>query len=228
LRIVVWNANSVSTKKAELDLFLKVNKIDIATISETKLLPKYRFTIPGYTIYRSDRNQFGGGVMLIINNNLGHDQFYLPNLVGLEATAICLYLQNHNQLLFVSTYLPPPSAIVPADLEAIFTQNDSVLLVGDLNSKHVTWNNTSVNRNGGILLSYCINNIFINYPDQPTHFPHNSNPSVLDIALSKRCPISKPLAVPALSSDHNSIVFKIHLHPAISKPRIMYDYKQAN
>ena len=229
MRIVVWNANSISTKKAELNLFLKVNKIDIAAISETKLLPKQRFTIPGYTIYRSDRNQFGEGVMLIINNILGHDQFYLPNLVGLKATAICLYLQNHNQLLFVSTYLPPPSAIVPADLKAIFTQNDSVVLVGVLNSKHVTWNNTSVNRNGRILLSYCINNdIFINYPDQPTHFPHNSNPSVLDIALSKRRPISKPLAVPALSSDHNPTVFKIHLHPAISKSWIMYDYKQAN
>jgi len=167
--------------------------------------------------------------MLIINNNLRHDQFYLPNLVGLQATAICLYLQNHNQLLFVSAYLPPTSAIVPADLEAIFAQNDSVVLVGDLNSKHVTWNNTSVNRKGRTLLSYCINNdISLNYPDQPTHFPHNSNPSVLDIALSKRCPISKPLAVPALSSDHNHIVFKIHLHPAISNPRIMYDYKQAN
>ena len=32
LRIVAWNANSVSTKKAELNLFLNVNKIDIAAI----------------------------------------------------------------------------------------------------------------------------------------------------------------------------------------------------
>jgi hypothetical protein len=39
----------------------------------------------------------------------------------------------------------------------------------------------------------------------------------VDIALSKRCSIYKPQAVPALSSDHNSIVFKIHLHPAIAK-----------
>jgi hypothetical protein len=52
--------------------------------------------------------------------------------------------------------------------------------------------------------------------------------SVLDIAISKRCPISKPQAVPALSSDHNTIVFKIHLHPTTSKPRTQYDYKQAN
>jgi hypothetical protein len=103
------------------------------------------------------------------------------------------------------------------------------VLVGDLNSKHITWNNVSVNRNGRILLSYCINkDINLHYPDKPTHFPHNSDPSVLDIALSKRCPISKPQVVPALSSDHNPIVFKIHLNPTTSKPRMQYDYKQAN
>ena len=49
LRIVAWNANSVSTKKADLDLFLHVNKIDTVAISETKLSPNCRFTIPGYT-----------------------------------------------------------------------------------------------------------------------------------------------------------------------------------
>ena len=76
LRIVAWNANSVSTKKAELDLFLHVNKIDIAAISETKLSPNRRFTIPGYTTIRSDRNQFGGGVMLIINSKICHDQYF--------------------------------------------------------------------------------------------------------------------------------------------------------
>jgi len=165
----------------------------------------------------------------MINNNLRHDQFYLPNLTGLEATAVYLCLQNHSRLLFVSVYLPPSSAIIPTDLDQICSQNDSVVLVGDLNSKHVSWNNASVNRSGRTLLSYCINkDITLYYPDQPTHFPYISDPSVLDIALSKRCPISKPQTVPALSSDHNPIVFKIHLHPTTSKPRTLYDYKQAN
>jgi hypothetical protein len=40
--------------------------------------------------------------------------------------------------------------------------------------------------------------------------------------------LSKPQAIPALSSDHNPIVFKIHFHPTISKPRTTYDYQQAN
>jgi len=55
-----------------------------------------------------------------------------------------------------------------------------------------------------ILLSQ---NIAVNYPDHPTHFCTNFQPSVLDIALSKHCVLSKPLSLPALSSDLISTVF---------------------
>jgi hypothetical protein len=221
--------NSVAGKKAELELFLNVNKIDVATISETKLLPKYRFSIPGYTVYRLDRNQFGGGVMLLVNNNLPHNSFPLPPLVGLEATAVCLHLQNQGQLLFVSAYLPPAVTITPTDSDVIFSIHNTIVLAGDLNCKHVLWNNVSVNKNGSTLLSYCLNKaININYPNQPIHFPYNSHPSVLDLALSKHCSTSKPQSVLALSSDHNPILFKIHQHPDFSTPKMLYDYQHAN
>ena len=38
LRIVAWNANSVSTKKAALDLFLRANKIDLAAYQRNQTL----------------------------------------------------------------------------------------------------------------------------------------------------------------------------------------------
>jgi len=167
--------------------------------------------------------------MLLVSNNLRHDSFFLPPLSGLEATAIYLPLQNHNKLLFVAACLPPAVAIAPTDLDAIFLLHDTAVLTGDLNCKHVSWNNASVNKNGNTLLSYCLNKaITVNYPDQPTHFPYNSYPSVLDIALSQRCTASKAQSVPALSSDHNPLVFKVLLHPDFSEPRILYDYKHAN
>ena len=230
LRILAWNANSVfDKKKAELELFLRTNNIDVAAISETKLHPKRIFTMPGFKVYRSDRNQFGGGVMLLVNNNLRHDSFSLPRLSGLEVTAICLQLQYHNKLLFVSAYLPPAVTIAPTDLDAISSLHDTAVLAGDLNCKHVSWNNASVNKNGSTLLSYSLNKtITINYPNQPTHLPYNSYPCILDIALSQRCTTSKPQSIPALSSDHNPIVFKFHLHPDFSAPTILYDYKHAN
>jgi hypothetical protein len=167
--------------------------------------------------------------MLIINNNIRHYQFALPNMDRLEAVVACIYLQNNEQLLFVSTYIPPAAPVVRTDLDKIFSAFTSVVLAGDFNSKHVAWNCSSVDSNGKTLLTYCIdNNLSIHYPDRPTHFPHNSTPSVLEIALTKRCSVSKPVAAPVLSSEYNPIVFKLHLLPILSTPRMMYDYKHAN
>jgi hypothetical protein len=72
------NANSVHKEKAELEIFLQTNAIDIAAICETKLLPKYKFNTPGYKAYRSDRNEFGRGVMFLVVNDLRHDSLTLP------------------------------------------------------------------------------------------------------------------------------------------------------
>jgi hypothetical protein len=171
---MAWSANSVAYKKAEFELFLQANNIDVAAVCETKLLPKYRFTIPGFKVYRLDRNRFGGGLMLLVNTNLRHDTFPLPQMSGIEATACCLQLQNHNKLIFVSAYLPQTATITQMDVDAIFAPHDAVILTGDLNCKHVSWNNDSVNKKGSTLLSYCLNNaININYPNEPTHFPYN-------------------------------------------------------
>ena len=140
----------------------------------------------------------------------------------LEAVAACIYLHNNEQLLFISTYLPSAAPVVRTDLDKIFSAFTSVVLVGDLNSKHVAWNCSSIDTNGKPLLTYCIdNNLPIYYADRPTHFPHNSTPSVLEIALTKRCSVSKPVAAPVLSSDHNPILFKLHLLPILSTPRKM-------
>ena len=75
--------------------------------------------------------------MPIINNNIRHDPFYLPNMDRLEAVAACIYLHNNEQLVFVSTYLPPAAPVVRTDLDKIFSASTHVVLVGDLNSKHI-------------------------------------------------------------------------------------------
>jgi len=126
--------------------------------------------MPGFKLFSSDRNQFDG-VMLLVNNKLRHDSFPLSPLSGLEATAICLQLQNHGQLIFVSAYLPPAAAFFPSDLDAMFSLHKTIVLAGELNCTHVSWNNASVKRNGNTLLFYFLNNaITINYPNQPTHY----------------------------------------------------------
>jgi exonuclease III len=121
LQIVVWNANSIKSKKSELPNFLSINNRDNVAISETKLTPKHRFSMPDYCVYHADWNHFGGGVMLLVTNNVRRDQFVLPNVVNLETIAVCLYLQNSILLLFVSRYKPPYSPVPHFDLNSLFS-----------------------------------------------------------------------------------------------------------
>jgi hypothetical protein len=65
----------LSTKKAELDLFLHANKTDIAATSKTKLSPNRRFSIPGYT--KSDRTQTNLDSHNILAKSLHKDMLLL-------------------------------------------------------------------------------------------------------------------------------------------------------
>jgi hypothetical protein len=94
--------------------------------------------------------------MLLVKNNVLHDQFVLPNVVNLETVAVCLYLQNNILLLFVSCYNPPESPVPYFDLNSLFSSFDSVALIGDLNCKHIAWYFISVDRNGQTHISYCL------------------------------------------------------------------------
>lgn len=54
LRIVTWNANGLTERKQELELFLTTEKIDIALISETRFTFKTQMTINGYQMYTTN------------------------------------------------------------------------------------------------------------------------------------------------------------------------------
>ena len=67
------NINSIRNK-FELLSSLIGGKIDILMISEAKLgatFPTYQFFIQGYsTVYRLDRNDKGGGIMLFVKDGI--------------------------------------------------------------------------------------------------------------------------------------------------------------
>ena len=61
------NICSLSNKTEDLALFLKSNKVDILAISEThldSLIENSKIKLAGFSVYRNDRNRFGGGVAI--------------------------------------------------------------------------------------------------------------------------------------------------------------------
>jgi len=73
ITLVIANFCSVYNKEAELDAFLSYNDIDIllgtASHLDTSIFNCERF--PNiYNIYRMDRNRHGGGVFIMVKDNL--------------------------------------------------------------------------------------------------------------------------------------------------------------
>ena len=79
-------------------------------VSKSKLdhiFPSNQFRINGYKIFRLDRNRFGDGLILYINENIPckplQEHIHLPNF---EVIAIEFY-QNNQKWLLLGLYKPP-------------------------------------------------------------------------------------------------------------------------
>ena len=79
------NARSLFPKIDELSVFLDVNNIDIAAVTETRFrkdIDDERVTLAGYCLHRRDRvNNRGGGVCLYVSNTI-----HSKRLLDLENT----------------------------------------------------------------------------------------------------------------------------------------------
>ena len=102
------NINSFRNKFVFAKEIIQV--FDIFLVSESKLdntFPTNLFKINGYKIFRYDRNRFGGGLFLYVNEQVpcrllqGH-----PNFSNLEILVLEVY-QNNRKWLFLGVYKPP-------------------------------------------------------------------------------------------------------------------------
>ena len=87
-----------------------IKLFDVLLVSESKLdhtFPSNQFRINGYNIFRLDRNRFGGGLILHINENISckplQEHIYLPNfeIFGTD------FYQNNQKWLLLGLYKPP-------------------------------------------------------------------------------------------------------------------------
>lgn len=248
LRIIFWNAKSISNKIIELEYFLNQNKIDIIFISETWLKQNQNISIQNYTVYRKDRSviplannnrNVGGGVAIAVRNGLSHT--LLPDIGTevIETIGIELYGPNQNVKL-IGAYFPGSKLNKPKlekfknEIRLLTASRTSYLICGDLNAKHRFWNCFKANQAGRILYDLMnIRNFLIHFPSTHTHYPSQSsrvNPSTIDIVLSNGITIPSNLRViQDFSSDHLPVEFELEFgsrtHYVVQKRRC---YSKAN
>lgn len=209
IRCCTWNANGVRSRIAELRAFIQAHNLDLILLNETKLTPDIKIKIKGFQILRKDRTAHGGGVAIIIRNNVPFIKIKRNNQITIEN--ICIELNS--KIIIAAVYNQPRNNFTTNDLELLADLGRKVLIIGDLNARHHTWNNHVTNLNGRTLYNFTLNNnLIVQNTARPTHFPDNgTTPTTIDIILNKNVSNNtEPKSISELNSDHNPVTFEIH------------------
>lgn len=132
---------------------LNQSDYDIVVVTETWLRTEHGMESDKYSIYRRDRVpnchvKHGGGVLIAVKKCLEHS---LVELNDCSLEQLCLRIRlGKTELFVVGIYLRPAGDVecynrhaksVQQLLEQISGRPAQVLIVGDYNLPHITWNN---------------------------------------------------------------------------------------
>ena len=166
-----------------------------------------------------------------MHNSVQHTPIELPILNRTEATAIRLNI-DRRPVTVISIYNPPGNIDID-DIELLQIPGP-VIMAGDFNAKHRSWNCRQENGAGRKLCDYFTqrnDNFQILAPDTPTTVPDNprASPDILNIALIKDIHLTTQIdALNELSSDHLPIQVTLIGHLTENIPRTILNYQHAN
>lgn len=206
LKLAFWNARNVTNKKDELHEFIQRHDLDVIALSETFLEPSKKFSYPNFSTYRSDRGSYGGGTAILIKSCINHyAEGPITGLTNNEANSIVLITNDNKKIRLISIY-GLHKTLTTDDLNKIFKDDLPLIVVGDFNCKHISWNSTKTNNRGRKLLDYAIKNHIITHVFlSPTYYSETRPQD----AASRDAVINIIDAVVDLSSDHVPVLAEI-------------------
>ena len=117
------------------------NNVDILLVSETKIdssFPDAQFHIIGYTAYRLDRTQNGGGLLLYVKEDIP------SNMLNIDTSIESFFIEIHvrKKKWLVGCSYNPKTISISTHLEVIgrcldkcLSTYDNFLLIGDMNAE---------------------------------------------------------------------------------------------
>ena len=174
---------NISSLRNKLELVKEVifNNIDVFFLSETKVdetFPSNQFQIDGYKTFRLDRNCYGGGVCMYVNQDIAARSVGYSSISNIES--ICLELNLRKRKWLVIGIYKPPSYSEDAFIKSLFScltnaakEFDNILLLQDFN---MTAENTKMEQ---LLTSFSLESLI----KSPTCF-ESVIPNSIDLILT--------------------------------------------
>ena len=200
------NARSIVNKIPELNLLVNSENPDLICISESWLdqtIDSSLLSLPGYVIFRKDRNRHGGGTLLGVKANLNPKE--VVHNTSNEVVIADIHV-NEVKLRIVCAYRPPSlnsenNEVFVNFLSAQLELCSSFVVVGDFNYSGIVWNNLHANNTQEqIFLDFVNSNNLFQKVCEPTR-----DNNILDLCLSTDDDMVNNLIVhcPFSTSDHN-------------------------
>lgn len=230
LSVLVLNCQSIVAKKADLNCLIEVTNPDIIIASETWLKPSINsseFFPLNYTVYRKDREDGYGGVLLAHKTTLTSYQLHMASPCEIVA---CKFDQTINPLIICSVYRPPNSNIeylnhMCEELQSIRLANPSatIWIGGDLNLPDINWTDNTIT---GHQYPLSLNERFLTFQDdnffvQFVTFPTRIN-NTLDIFITNHPSLVNKCFPISGIGDHDGVLVDLdttinHYKPAKRK-----------
>ena len=247
LRILNLNCRGLQQKTSELKAIIDYIKPDIVCGTESFLrgikpgknpelnsINSPEIFPPFFNVYRNDRNSDGGGVFILIHQNLVSME--APQLVtDCEITWAKIHLKGCKELYISTFYMPhrniPDLNALDASLLKVNEKgNRHTILCGDFNCPDVDWKNYTVNNGASDrpvqdkLVEVAQAHSLSQLQREPTRYSN-----ILDLTFTNNPSLIKSCTVIPGISDHSAVVIDSIIRPnyVSSKKRKVFQYKKA-
>nr|VZI03832.1 unnamed protein product [Spirometra erinaceieuropaei] len=148
LRCLYTNAQSLISKLDELKLCLVKLSLGVLAATETRLsgnINDNEVALPGYQIYRRDReHRQGGGIVVYVNDGLAVSDNNTKFACSTETISLTLKATGSPCLDVLTVYRPPRTDRI-ADTQLLeqlekFSSRPKIMIMGDFNAPGTNWN----------------------------------------------------------------------------------------
>ncbi len=223
------NARSILPKFDELSAINSLHSPDIICIVESWLSPDIsdsELSLPGFSIFRRDRNRHGGGILVYVKSTLS------PSIISYSSSSLIELLllsvkPKHFSFTLAVFYRPPSSSHALDTLQNVLESLPhsillNLILLGDFNVDY-TSPSPALNQINALSDLFSLDQIV----SHPTHFSPSGSPSLIDLVLISPSfsPSSCNILPPISNSDHRSILFSLPVSP-VSSPSSSSPYRR--